>query len=74
MTGTLPSLSRTEASDIIKSLGGKISTSVSKNTDFVVAGDKAGSKLDKAEKLGIKIIDEAELIEMAKNKDTEEIS
>ncbi len=74
LTGTLPSLSRTEASDIIKSLGGKISTSVSKNTDFVVAGDKAGSKLDKAEKLGIKIIDEAELIEMAKNKDTEEIS
>lgn len=47
LTGTLPSLSRTEASDIIKSLGGKISTSVSKNTDFVVAGDKAGSKLDK---------------------------
>ena len=65
LTGTLPSLSRTEASDIIKSLGGKISASVSKNTNFVVAGNKAGSKLDKAEKLGIKIIDEAELIEMA---------
>lgn len=69
LTGTLPSLSRTEASGIIKSLGGKVSASVSKNTDFVVAGDKAGSKLDKAEKLGIPIIDESKLIEMSEKKD-----
>ncbi len=64
LTGTLPSLGRNEASDRIKAAGGKVSGSVSKNTDFLVAGDEAGSKLDKAQKLGVAIIDEAELLRM----------
>ena len=58
LTGTLPNKSRDEASKIIESFGGKTSGSVSKNTDYVLAGDSAGSKLDKAMKLGIKIISE----------------
>lgn len=58
LTGTLPTLSRAEASAIIESLGGKCSSSVSKKTDYVLAGAEAGSKLTKAESLGVKIIDE----------------
>jgi DNA ligase (NAD+) len=49
---------------MIKNAGGKVSGSVSKKTDFVVAGDEAGSKLDKAQKLGVPVIDEATLLEM----------
>jgi DNA ligase (NAD+) len=64
LTGTLPTLKRDDASDRIKAAGGKISGSVSKKTDFVVAGDEAGSKLEKAQELGVKVIDEAELLRM----------
>ena len=62
LTGTLPSLSRDQAKDLIESYGGKISGSVSKKTDVVLAGDEAGSKLTKAQELQIKIIDEATLL------------
>ena len=64
ITGTLPSMKRSEAQKAIENLGGKVSGSVSKKTDFVLAGDNAGSKLTKAENLGIKIIDEAEFKRM----------
>ena len=64
LTGTLPTYSRDEASEIIERFGGKTSSSVSKNTNFVLAGEKAGSKLAKAEQLGVKIIDEKEFISM----------
>ena len=64
LTGTLPTLKREEAAAMIEALGGKVSGSVSKKTDYVVAGEEAGSKLEKAQKLGVKIIDEAELLKM----------
>lgn len=64
LTGTLPNLKREEAAAKIEALGGKVSGSVSKKTDYVVAGEEAGSKLDKAQKLGIKIIDEAEFLKL----------
>jgi DNA ligase (NAD+) len=64
LTGTLPTLTREEATAKIESLGGKVSGSVSKKTDFVVAGAEAGSKLDKAQTLGVKIIDEKEFLKM----------
>jgi DNA ligase (NAD+) len=64
LTGTLPTLKREEAAAKIESLGGKVSGSVSQKTDFVVAGEEAGSKLDKAQKLGVKIIDEKEFLKM----------
>ncbi|MDD5602875.1 MAG: NAD-dependent DNA ligase LigA [Eubacteriales bacterium] len=64
LTGTLPSYSRSEAAAIIESFGGSVSGSVSKNTDFVLAGEDAGSKLEKAAKLGLKIIGEDEFKEM----------
>ena len=67
LTGTLPTLKRSDAKKLIESYGGKVSGSVSKNTDFVVAGEEAGSKLDKALSLGIKVLSEAELTEMLKN-------
>jgi DNA ligase (NAD+) len=67
LTGTLPTLKREEAAAKIESLGGKVSGSVSKKTDFVVAGEEAGSKLDKAQKLGVKIIDEKEFLKMCEN-------
>jgi DNA ligase (NAD+) len=60
VTGTLPTLERKEAEDLIVKLGGKASGSVSKKTSFVVAGESAGSKLTKAKELGIEVIDEAE--------------
>ncbi len=61
LTGTLPSLSRDEAKDLIETAGGKVSGSVSKKTHYVVAGEEAGSKLDKARELGIPVLDEAGL-------------
>jgi DNA ligase (NAD+) len=64
LTGTLPTLKREEATAKIEAAGGKVSGSVSKKTDYVVAGADAGSKLDKAQKLGVKIIDEAELLRL----------
>ncbi len=67
LTGTLPTLKREEAKEIIENLGGKCSGSVSKKTSYVVAGEAAGSKLTKANELGIKVIDEATLLEMVKN-------
>jgi DNA ligase (NAD+) len=66
ITGTLPTLKRDEARDLIQSHGGKVSDSISAKTDYLVAGEKAGSKLVKAEKLGVKIIAEAELLELSK--------
>lgn len=64
ITGTLPGYKRTEAAAVIESLGGKVSGSVSKKTDFVLAGEEAGSKLTKAQQLGIRIIDETEFRKM----------
>lgn len=61
LTGTLPNLTREEAAALITDAGGKVVGSVSKNTDYVVAGEKAGSKLAKAEKLGVSVVDESEL-------------
>lgn len=66
LTGTLPTMSRNEASAIIESFGGKTSSSVSKKTDFVLAGEEAGSKLEKAQKLGVTVISEEEFLEMTK--------
>lgn len=64
LTGTLPTLKRAEASKMIESFGGKTSSSVSKKTSFVLAGEEAGSKLDKANKLGIEIISEEDFLKM----------
>lgn len=65
LTGTLPTYSRSEASAVIESLGGKTSSSVSKKTSYVLAGEEAGSKLDKANGLGVPVIDEEEFKKMA---------
>ncbi len=64
LTGTLPTLSREEATAMIEAAGGKTSGSVSKKTDFVLAGENAGSKLDKARVLGVALIDEAGFVQM----------
>jgi DNA ligase (NAD+) len=64
LTGTLPNLKREEAAAKIEALGGKVTGSVSKKTSYVVAGEDAGSKLEKAQKLGVRVIDEAELLTM----------
>ncbi|HWZ12998.1 MAG TPA: NAD-dependent DNA ligase LigA [Acidobacteriaceae bacterium] len=64
LTGTLPHLSRDDAKEKIEAAGGRVSGSVSKKTSYVVAGEDAGSKLDKARTLGVKILDEAALVEM----------
>ncbi|MFZ4538498.1 NAD-dependent DNA ligase LigA [Propionivibrio sp.] len=61
LTGTLPSLTREDAKALIEAAGGKVSGSVSKKTDFVIAGAEAGSKLEKAQELGVTVIDEAQL-------------
>ena len=64
ITGTLESLKRSEAKELILSKGGRIASSVSSRTDFLVAGDSAGSKLEKARDLGITILDEEEFIKL----------
>ena len=64
LTGSLPTMKRGEATALIEENGGEVSSSVSKNVDFVLAGEEAGSKLDKAMKLGIRIIDEKEFLAM----------
>jgi DNA ligase (NAD+) len=64
LTGSLQNFTRSQAKALIEAAGGKVSGSVSGNTDYVVAGESPGSKLDRAKLLGIKIIDEATLKEM----------
>lgn len=64
LTGTLPTLSRDEAKERLERAGAKVAGSVSKKTDYVVAGDDAGSKLTKAAELGVQVIDEAALLDL----------
>ena len=64
ITGTLPTLTREEAKEKIESAGGKVSGSISKKTSYVLAGEEAGSKLDKAQQLGVPVLDEAGLFEL----------
>jgi len=66
LTGTLPTLGRDEARDLIEKAGGNVSSSVSKKTDYVVAGEEAGSKLAKAQELGVRVIGEDELLQLLK--------
>ena len=66
LTGTLPKLTRDEAKKMIEDAGGKVTGSVSKKTDYVVAGADAGSKLDTAKELGVAVIDEKELEQLMK--------
>ena len=65
LTGTMPTLSRTQAAELIERAGGRVAGSVSRKTDAVVAGDDPGSKLEKAKDLGVEVIDEAELLRRA---------
>jgi DNA ligase (NAD+) len=71
LTGTLPTLSRDQAKDMLEALGAKVAGSVSKKTHCVVAGAEAGSKLDKAQELGIKVLDEAGLLALVSQHATE---
>ena len=64
VTGTLPTYSRDQVKALIQEAGGKVTDSVSKKTDYLVVGENAGSKLDKARELGVKILDEAALLVM----------
>ena len=64
LTGTLPSLTRKQAADLIEQNGGKVTSSVSKKTSYLLAGEDAGSKLTKAQQLGITILTEQEFLEM----------
>ena len=64
LTGTLPTYTRNEAAQMIENEGGKVSNSVSKKTTYVLAGNEAGSKLIKAQSLGVKVISEEEFIKM----------
>jgi DNA ligase (NAD+) len=61
LTGTLPTLSRDEATALVEQAGGRVTSSVSRKTSFVVAGEDAGGKLDKAKALGVPVVDEAGL-------------
>jgi DNA ligase (NAD+) len=62
ITGTLPNLSRSRATELIEEAGGRVAGSISKKTTALVAGDDAGSKLEKAKSLGVDVIDEVELL------------
>ncbi len=64
LTGTLPSLTREQAKEMIEQAGGKVAAAVSKKTSYVLAGEDAGTKLDKARTLGIRIITEEEFLAM----------
>jgi len=64
VTGTLATMSRDDAFAKIRAAGGSVSNSISAKTDYLVAGENAGSKLDKAQKLGVKVIDEAEFLKL----------
>lgn len=66
LTGTLPTLGRDEASAMIRQAGGKVASSVSRNTDYLLAGESAGSKLDKARELGVAIVDEAAFLKLVR--------
>ena len=66
LTGTLPTMKRSEAAELIEKYGGKVSGSVSKKTAYLVAGEKAGSKLQKAQDLGVTVLTEEQLVEMTK--------
>ncbi|MCX6030328.1 MAG: NAD-dependent DNA ligase LigA [Chloroflexi bacterium] len=68
ITGTLPTMSRDDAKEFVKTHGGKVTDSISKNTSYLVAGETAGSKLQKATQLGVSVIDEAQLMQMANSK------
>ena len=68
LTGSLENYTRDQAGDIIEKFGGKVSGSVSKKTNYVLAGEEAGSKLTKAQELGINIISEQEFIKMIEKK------
>ena len=67
LTGTLPDLSRERASEMIEAAGGKVTNSVSRKTDYVVAGSEPGSKLAKAEELGVAVIDKDRLLDLLEN-------
>jgi DNA ligase (NAD+) len=64
LTGTFPTMSRDQAKDLLEAAGAKVAGSVSKKTDYVVAGAEAGSKLEKAQMLGVAVIDEASMLAM----------
>ena len=73
LTGTLPTLKRNDAKEMIEQRGGKATSSVSKSTSFVLAGEEAGSKLTKANDLGIKVIDEDKFLQLINLKTNEEV-
>ena len=68
LTGSLTSYTRSQAAELIESLGGEVADSISKSVNLVIAGENAGSKLDKANALGIAVIDEETFLSMVKNK------
>jgi DNA ligase (NAD+) len=72
LTGTLPTLKREEAAAKIEAAGGKVSGSVSKKTDYVVAGEDAGSKLEKARTLGVRVLEESEFLQLIEAKVADE--
>jgi DNA ligase (NAD+) len=70
LTGSLPTLSRDDASALIRDAGGSVTGSVSKNTHYLLAGESAGSKLDKAQELGVEVLSEDQFLSMLKKKKT----